>query len=208
MSKKRGPYRRYLREENFPVPRTTRFNILKKARLQLMASSSTSLVNVNLNEIPKASSVQSTIIETTLTNNSTFISYSGESSVESDNNECDQQEDNSFNNPDIENVINDEDVESLTPDPVIKSSEHLAIAYLVAFYNGNITQKSFEDFLKLNNIASAIKLPTSFDGIVNLLLGKRYYLNYNTTLFCSYCSKIIKNLTNRWQRSCESCNNK
>lgn len=65
MSEKRGPYRQYLNDENVPISSSTRSYNLKKARLEFNASKSlnSNAVNVGLNEPPKVSSVQSTIIE-------------------------------------------------------------------------------------------------------------------------------------------------
>jgi hypothetical protein len=55
------------------------------------------------------------------------------------------------------------------------TKEELA-AYLTVFYDCNLTQSGLSTIIKLSNITSGIKLPTNFDGLLNLL----------TSLNCSY----------------------
>jgi len=56
------------------------------------------------------------------------------------------------------------------------TKEELAAAYLTVFYDCNLTQFGLSTIFKLSNITSGIKLPTNFDGLLNLL----------TSLNCSY----------------------
>jgi hypothetical protein len=46
--------------------------------------------------------------------------------------------------------------------------EELAAAYLTAFFEGKITQSALTEFLQISNATNDIKLPTRFDGLVNI----------------------------------------
>jgi len=82
----------------------------------------------------------------------------------------------------------------------------LATAYLAAFFNGRTTQDSLSDYLTLSNISSKIKLPTSFNGLTNLVFGgQKSTLDYEKYWFCNSCVKKVDSLSDRHQRSCPSC---
>ena len=82
------------------------------------------------------------------------------------------------------------------------------MAYMAAFYNGRTTQESLRDFIKLSNITSPVQLPASFDGLVNLVVGKNNSLKYNKTWFCNSCIKPISGLSQRLERACPTCETK
>ena len=83
--------------------------------------------------------------------------------------------------------------------------EDLAAAYLAAFYNGRTSQQSLSDYLKLSNIYSPIKLPTTFNGLKSLISKNTDNLPYEKSWFCGTCLKHITELTHRLQRECENC---
>jgi len=86
------------------------------------------------------------------------------------------------------------------------TEEALAAAYLSAFYNGRTTQSSLADYLKLSNLTSQIKLPTTFNGLRNLVMGNHEQLTYSKSWYCSNCMKIYDKLSNSHQRLCTVCN--
>lgn len=61
------------------------------------------------------------------------------------------------------------------------SREDLVAAYLTAFFDGRITQSALSNFLCISNITSEVKLPTSFDGLINLLIGTDNYKAFKKT---------------------------
>ena len=79
-------------------------------------------------------------------------------------------------------------------------------------YNNNILCDDTNDYEELKNnkelanVTSSIKLPSSFDGLLNILVNKKDLIDYNKTWFCGYCLKHFQVLENRLQRSCSKCN--
>jgi hypothetical protein len=86
------------------------------------------------------------------------------------------------------------------------SKEELAAAYLVAFFNGTITQSALKDFIALSNITSEIKLPSSFDGLAKVLMNENRVYDYQKKWFCGVCLNTFEKLDDRFQRSCKKCN--
>jgi hypothetical protein len=86
------------------------------------------------------------------------------------------------------------------------SKEELAAAYLVAFFNGTITQSALKDFVSLSNITSEIKLPSSFDGLAKVLMNENRVYDYQKKWFCGVCLTTFEKLDDRFQRSCKKCN--
>ena len=84
--------------------------------------------------------------------------------------------------------------------------EELAAAYLTLFFKGKLTQSALSTAIELSNIKSSIKLPTSFDGLLNIITKKKNLVEYEKTWFCGYCLKLIGRLDNRFQRACSNCN--
>ena len=95
----------------------------------------------------------------------------------------------------LTNLLRDEEV----------NEQELSAAFLAAFYNGQITQSSLSDFLKLANIFSPVKIPTTFDGLKRIIQGKRPDLTYTKSWFCGTCLKKFSRLNDRLQRNCEFC---
>lgn len=85
------------------------------------------------------------------------------------------------------------------------SREDLAAAYLTGFFDGRITQSTVSNFLSISNITSEVKLPTSFDGLINLLIGTANYKKFKKAYYCSNCLSTIETLNSRYQRVCEKC---
>lgn len=86
------------------------------------------------------------------------------------------------------------------------TKEELAAAYLTLFFESKITQEALTTIIKLSNITSAIKLPTSFDGLLNILTNKDILVDYQKSWFCGNCLKHISSLESRLQRICLKCN--
>jgi hypothetical protein len=77
---------------------------------------------------------------------------------------------------------------------------------LTLFFDAKITQMALKKIIQLANITSKIKLPTSFDGLLNILIKKESLIDYDKSWFCGNCLKSISILENRLQRSCSKCN--
>ena len=80
----------------------------------------------------------------------------------------------------------------------------MAAAYLTLFFKGKFTQSALSTAIELSNISSPIKLPTSFDGLLNLITNKKTLVEYEKTWFCGYCLKSFLRLDNRFQRLCST----
>ena len=91
------------------------------------------------------------------------------------------------------------------------TEEELAAAYLTLFFKGKLTQSALSVTIELANITSSVKLPTSFDGLVNKIIkknpkNKERNLDYDKTWFCGYCIKLTTVLErDRFQRECINC---
>ena len=71
----------------------------------------------------------------------------------------DSNVENDFDEIGLSNLLNNSEI----------TREELAAAYLVAFFNGTITQSSLKDFITFSNKApSGIKLPRIFDGLAKI----------------------------------------
>jgi DNA-directed RNA polymerase subunit RPC12/RpoP len=84
------------------------------------------------------------------------------------------------------------------------TKEELAAAYLTVFYDCNLTQSGLSTIIKLSNITSGIKLPTNFDGLLNLLTKKKL-IDYEKRYFCGRCLILLTDLQHRSQRACSAC---
>jgi len=66
---------------------------------------------------------------------------------------------------------NADSLNELLRDEITK--EELAAAYLASFYSGKTTQSSLTDYLQLSNIYSPVQLPTTFNGLAQILLKRK-----------------------------------
>jgi hypothetical protein len=94
-------------------------------------------------------------------------------------------------------------VEAVSSDEI--NEKDLATAFLAAFFNGRTTQDSLSDYLTLSNFTSTLKLPTSFNGLSNMVLGKHNTLKYEKSFFCNVCRKQLKSPNNDILRACPTC---
>ena len=114
------------------------------------------------------------------------------SNFENTEDECNDQN----HNLDFSDLIITEDI----------TKDELAAAYLTLFFDAKVTQTALATTIKLFNITSSIKLPSSFDGLLNILVNKSDLLDFKKTWFCGCCLKLITALENRSQRLCSKCN--
>lgn len=87
-----------------------------------------------------------------------------------------------------------------------KSECVLAAALLTLFFYGNMTQKCFNMLLKLVNIISAIKVPTTYDRLLPLLAVKneKILIDYKKRFYCETFYKSFDQ-SDRFQRGCTIC---
>jgi hypothetical protein len=110
---------------------------------------------------------------------------------------------NNYNDDYVNDDLLHDLVEAVSSDEI--NEKDLATAFLAAFFNGRSTQDSLSDYLTLSNFTSSLKLPTSFNGLSNLVLGKNNSLNYEKSFFCNVCRKHLKSPNNDILRACPSC---
>jgi DNA-directed RNA polymerase subunit RPC12/RpoP len=219
-------YREYNRDPNVPVPRSTMYYQLKKAKKNDELGSGENPVTIDANSnksitpvversdfnLNNCTSIES--VDTCMEPNVDLI----ESTVSTVPIDHKQQGDVSIKivYPNDKRVMNDED-EDENDDSIalLLSNDNineydLACGFLAAFFNGNITQASISDFLKLSNIHSPIKLPTSFDGLLNLLSKKTsgHHLKPNKMYYCSDCSSTAESNGSKGPRNCVNCHKK
>ena len=86
------------------------------------------------------------------------------------------------------------------------SREEQAAAYLTLFFKGKLTQTALATAIELSNITSSVKIPTSFDGLLNIISNKANLAEYDTTWYCGFCLICIpdKDLP-AFQRECSVC---
>ena len=201
MPKQRGKYKQYLWDNQKPIPKSTRHfkkkNVLENSsheeppRLDDLTFYDSNINQQHINDfcndfqIPKD-------------NNTTE-----EENASNDDNEEEINPSNKYNNaPNDEEYSMSDFIDAL--DSEITKID-LATAYLAAFFNGRTTQDSLTDFIKLSNITSQIKLPASFDGLKDLVVGKYNSLVYSKSWFCNTCIKPVDSPDNRFERKCPIC---
>jgi hypothetical protein len=225
MPKLRGPYKRYLYDENVSIPERTRYDHLSQIKKKALIDNNQFLIN-NQDNSPKLSAA-SNLITTPIVNQHHHVI------IEYDNNQqppastldntsiVNQHDDDDVNEQTIVNdeneddySINDENDDSFTESDIdlnlnetgAVNKEELAAAFLASFYSGRTTQTSLKDYLELSNIYSSIKLPTSFDGLSNILFKNKKKFIHKKIWYCGVCLKKFSNeqIKNR-TRSCETC---
>jgi len=97
--------------------------------------------------------------------------------------ETDINDQEQLDQDDLHDILQDENI----------TKEELAAAYLTAFYQCGLTQKTLTNFLQLHNISSRIKLPTTFSGLTNIIDKTFEDLSYIKSWYCGY---PLKNLIN------------
>jgi hypothetical protein len=214
MPKERRKYKEYLWNDQLSVPKSTKY--LKKKE------TTNSNINANNNRISEMPiDNQELNYDERIPNDQVHIEIQNESQsndfihhneVETTNDieeEVVDDEEQIDNNRYERDRFNQEEsvfqdiFESLISKDITKND--LAIAYLTAFFNSQSTQDSLSDFIKLSNFTSDIKLPCTFDGLSNLVIGKDNTLKHEKAWFCNICIKSIKKTDDRLQRSCYTC---
>ena len=202
MPKERGKYKQYLWDNNKKIP--SRTHTYQRRLLNLPKQKENETIN-NL-ETP----LDDNIVFNTFNN---FLNNAPEeiptfpNEINNNNDDIDDDEllinDKYDETHEIEENIFSDYIESHDQEEI--TQEDLAVSYLAAFFNGRTTQDSFKDYLTLTNFTSQVKLPTTFDGLNNLVVGKKNALSYEKSWFCNTCIKPIKQLDNRLQRLCLDC---
>jgi hypothetical protein len=205
MPKTPRKYKQYLWNEQISMPKSTKYFQLKNG------------TNSTNNEAPHLTIGQdNTIVDEFSYENTGLSTYENETitcdpSLEYSNDEesnLKSEEEDNNNTNESNSFIDDQNffpelIEALSSDEITKND--LAIAYLTAFFNGSSTQDSLSDYIKLSNLTSSIKLPATFNGLSNLVIGKQNNLKFEKSWFCDICIKPFKNIPNRLQRSCNFC---
>lgn len=204
MPKERGRYKRYLFDPTLKKPESTisyhkrKLNALNQSvntcadehsnerelsNIQTSNELPTNQVEIHDQEVVNANSFDENYNLFNVYDQSNQFSSNEESDSNQDSNLCIE----------LDEFINDSEI----------SREELAAAFLAAFYNGKCTQSSLNDFLVLSNMFLPFKLPTSFNGLVNILLGRDTLIKATKTWFCCVCLTLKEVISNRFQRNCE-----
>jgi len=206
--RKRKPYKQYINYSAVKLPRSTYYDKNPKATklrfstpiIQLSSSQSnelqqtTSLIQPNCTEAADTQPTEAVLNEYLLDDIQLEENYN-------------QVETTNSQNPSSPESVNESSIEELNnifQNETI-SREDLASGYLAAFYNGRDTQKSLSKYLALSNIASPIKLPTDYNGLISLLIHNKKNLNYKKSWYCGVCHKIFTKIDHRLQRDCGIC---
>jgi hypothetical protein len=201
---KRGRYKKYLLDEAKAIPKSTIY-------YQNQNNNQDDYISTNLNRVLTASNIRSEYenfepceplinenLNSIISTNHSLL-YIDETNVnplrnsEEISHEADTFDDDF--NPILSDILSDNNL-------VI---EDLAAAYLAAFFNGRTSLQSLNDYLKLSNIYSPVKLPTTFNGLKNLISTNTDNLIYEKSWFCGTCLKHFTQLISRLQRTCEYC---
>ena len=212
MPKSRGSYKKYLYDPNIPVPDRTRYEYLIQHKKQTANNQSHSLSNnelinlhsTNISLMPQTSQQQ-------LTNShhpSTIIQQPSASSQPPEVTNEDQYEHADLSFTEF-NSDSDSDSDSNISE-FLKTElkrEDLAAVFLAWFYSGSMTQDSLKGSLEISNMSNnSIKLPTSFDGLTNIIFEKKKKFIHKKVWFCGVCLKTFsKEQVNRFERACRTC---
>jgi hypothetical protein len=192
-------YKQYLSNPNLNMPSSTYYSkYSKKYKFNQRLNETTQVLNENIDQLNENSSnneLNDNHLDS-LNENQNFEVNSNENTTNNElNNEEQLTQNQSSETNDLNNFLNNDSI----------TEEELAAAYLAAFYNGRVTQKSLTDFLTLSNINSTIKLPNNYSGLISLLNSKNKELQFEKSWFCGVCQKQYDKLDNRFQRLCATC---
>ena len=213
--KTRGKYKQYVYDPYIKMPKQTKHNILK----------SSPQININKSNLDKTPTFEYNNSDTgnalnfnldidnslndyptpNLDNPGISKDFVTMKVIEDDEDEANfNKYNNNSNDDDEEDDFISELTNAYQSDEEINQKD-LASAYLSAFYSGRTTQSSLSDYLKLSNITSQIKLPTSFNGLRDIVMGKNELLTYSKSWYCKNCVKTFQTLDSRHQRLCKFC---
>jgi hypothetical protein len=224
MPKSRGQYKRYIYDPTSLIPDRTRYDYLNQFKAQSVSNlnenefvmsfrPSINTINtinaINNNEYISANNESiSTNIEQNSFNNEPQIVINEEhlvienNDVTSNNQSFDVDLDLNFNELETNSTLNG--IQSISN--IAINREELAAAFLACFYSGTTTQTSLKDYLELSNIYSDIKLPTSFDGLSNILFENKKNFIRKKLWYCGVCLKTYtREQIDRTVRSCLTC---
>ena len=134
----------------------------------------------------------------------TINSYNNNDNNNDDNQNVNENLSDNTNRNDIEE--GDDIFDSMNLNELNK--QELVVAILTVFYKGKLTQTALRLILKLINIVSPIKVPTTFDGLKGVLMeNEQKELSFNKTFYCDMCftKSNVKEMENRFERACNKC---
>lgn len=195
MPKQRGPYKRYLFDSTIEVPDSTK-NDHKRKKSTITSNENIHQMNQTLDDecVDSDENLQIHLENDMVIRDGSFIRQEEQTvNLNEEISNSDQ-----LNNDEAINTHSDIFHDNLT-------KEDMAAAYLASFFSGKTTQKSLADYLHLSNMFSSTQLPTSFDGLISLIVDKKK-LKFEKKWYCGVCLKSIEELATRFQRNCTTCN--
>ena len=206
MPPKRGKYKRYLLDSSVKMPPSTFYK--KRKLLQNNESVAATVDNDIDNDNDIIQTIQNEQANLEIYHDNLNFTNSASNIIlqddDSNNYSSDHIENTDFNSIDSDNDLDHDDFIDIFGQTQL-TKEDLSAAYLTAFFSGKITQTALKDFISISNIASEIKLPTSFDGLTKVLMGKNNIYKYTKSWFCGVCLKTFNKMEDRYQRSCSQC---
>ena len=163
---KRGKYKKYMSNGNVKIPNTTLWrNKINSPSSPLINSSKPACKPIG-EEILIDNTIQESDLSPEINTHDITTSVINEQTNEILNDlrddflaDLDSNVENDFDEIGFSNLLYNSEI----------TREELAAAYLVAFFNGTITQSSLKDFITFSNKAtSGIKLPRIFDGLAKI----------------------------------------
>ena len=89
---------------------------------------------------------------------------------------------------------------------ISNNKEEQAALYLSCFYSGRNTQSSLTDFIEAVNFQFKTEIPTTFDGLCDIIFGRKRKFAKQKIYFCIFCLKTINlNQNERIRRTCPNC---
>ena len=193
----KGRYRKYIFDKNTPIPKTTAWRMRSN------------FSNRRVHSRDENNGCYNPITEKDQTLDKPQIPETGKPEnnkidVEKDFDDTNNYQDNNDNmSNDNPNILS-----SILKDNGNLNEMELAIAVLVTFFNGNLTQSALEDILNLLNLATEYCLPNNFNQLSKLIMKETDdEIKYGKKWYCDVCVKTYDKL-DRYTRKCSVCDSK
>jgi len=187
---KRGPYNQHLYDKNKLTPKTTFYRQRRRG-----------IYAWNIDYFTRRRNLNQIFTENTNTTNNN--QETNENEVITVNNSNDQSYECA--------ILNDEDDNSeifqnlLSANNEAVTLETKCAILLTAFFNGKMSQSCFKTFLKAINCFAKLEVPSTFDGVANILLRhEEQNIISNKKFYCYQCKKF-QEIHIRFERNCIQC---
>ena len=190
---KRGPYFKYLRNEDRLIPASTKSS-RKKRKIEIENLQNMSTITSKINFSNVAMNAENNSPQNEFTNVDIYIDHVVNMIYEDD-----------------VLIVNESDDDTSEETFMIEGNDtnktELCAAALAFYFSGRMAQEHFSIAIKFFNLSSSIKLPTSFDYVKNAICSDNDLITFEKKYFCSKCSQEYK-LEQRYQPAFVICSSK